>query len=178
MSDFFSFFLNIWESIEKYYTIFTNSTFFKIIEFILILYITILIVDIILIIYLDGFRKRLRMQFKGANTPLLSKKKKQKEWNIIKKYLETGDENKYKLAIIEADSLLDKHLTEAGYKGATVVEKVSIIPKHFSANIDAVIEFHNLRNEIIKNEDLSLSKEKAEEGIDKMEKLLKTLDIL
>lgn len=175
MDDILSFFS---ETIVSWYEIFINSTFFLILKLLLILYITILIVDIFLLIYLDGIRKRLRQQFIGTNIAIFSRKKKLKEWNLIKKRLTSEESNQYKVAILEADGLLDKFLTEAGYEGETVIDKVKSIPQHFSSNIDRVIESHNLRNEIIKNENLSVSKEDAEKNVDAMEKFLKTMDIL
>ncbi|MCK4636057.1 MAG: hypothetical protein KAT32_04280 [Candidatus Moranbacteria bacterium] len=177
MNDITSIITTIGEKTSVWYQIFTDSTFFLVIKIILILYITILLVDIILLVYLGDVRKRLREQFKGTNIPI-SKKKKQKEWNLIKNRLKTGKDNEYKLAVLEADHIVEKSLEVAGYNGDNFSERLSQIPQNFFSHLDAVNEAHQLRNEIIRNDNVAITKEQAEKTVGTFESFLKTLDVL
>ncbi len=177
MDDFFEIFITIGEKAGEWYQYFTDSIFFSILKIILILYVTILLVDVILLVYLSGPRKKLRAQIKGDNIPI-SKKKKQKEWKIIRGRLETEKDNQYKLAVLEADHVVEKSLEESGYNGDNFSERLSQIPQHFSSRIDLVSQAHQLRNEIIRNDVSMITKEQAEKAVDTFEGFLKTLDVL
>ncbi len=175
--DFFTTVTTIGETINMWYQTFTDSTFFFIVKIILIFYITILLVNIILLVYLSDVKKRLRQQLTGTNIPI-SKKKKQKEWDLVKNRLKTGKANEYKLAILEADHLVEKALEDSGYNGDNFTERISQIPQHFSAHLESVTKAHQLRNEIIRNESVEITKEQVEDAVNIFEKFLKTLDVL
>lgn len=177
MDSFFDIFITIWENVGEWYQAFTDTTFFFVLKIILILYVTILLVDIILLVYLSGPQKRLRAQLRGANIPI-SKKKKQKEWKVIKDRLSTTNENQYKLSVLEADHLVEKALEDKGYNGDNFAEKLSQVPQHFSSRLEAVNQFHKLRNEIIRNDSMIITKEQASEAVEAFEGFLKALDVL
>lgn len=177
MDSFFEIFITIGENVGEWYQAFTGTTFYFVLKIILIIYVTILLVDIILLIYLSGPQKRLRAQLRGANVPI-SKKKKQKEWKIVKNRLNSNNENQYKLAILEADHLVEKALEDKGYNGDNFSEKISQVPQHFSSRIGLVNQSHQLRNDIIRNDGAVIAKDQAEEAVEAFEGFLKALDIL
>lgn len=177
MDYFFEIFVTIWEKVGEWYQYFTDSMLFSVLKVILILYVTILLVDVILLVYLSGPKKRLRAQLKGSNVPI-SKKKKQKEWKIIKDRLKTGKDNQYKLAVLEADHLVERALEESGYNGDNFSERLSQMPQHFSSRIGLVSQAHQLRNDIIRSDATVVTKEQVEKAVDTFEGFLKTLDVI
>lgn len=69
-------------------------------------------------------------------------------WAHVMNLIESGQESDWRQAIIEADIMLDDLLTQLGYAGASVGEKLRAIdPKHFATLNDAW-EAHKIRNEI------------------------------
>ena len=68
-----------------------------------------------------------------------------KRWQIILSYLEGKEETLWRIGIIEADNLLDNVLTEKGYFGETLSEKLK---QAKFPNIDLAWNAHKVRNQI------------------------------
>lgn len=105
-------------------------------------------------------------------------RKKNKDWEKIIKRLDSGLESEYKLAIIDADNLLDGALQNMGFGGATLEEKLDKLTPVTLPNLDAVREIHNVRNRIVREPDFKLSKDEAKEVLVVYEKSLSDLQVL
>ena len=69
-------------------------------------------------------------------------------WNHIMQLIESGQESDWRQAIIEADIMLDEVLTQLGYEGDSVGEKLRAVnPARFST-LNNAWEAHKVRNEI------------------------------
>lgn len=69
-------------------------------------------------------------------------------WEYIMQLIESGQETDWRQAIIEADIMLDEVLTQLGYQGDSIGEKLkSVSPSHF-ATLNNAWEAHKVRNEI------------------------------
>ncbi|MBU1293166.1 hypothetical protein KJ819_03870 [Patescibacteria group bacterium] len=69
-------------------------------------------------------------------------------WDHIRELIESPHENDWRQAIIEADIMLDDLLSQLGYPGETVGEKLKAVdPKRMNTLQDAW-EGHKVRNEI------------------------------
>ena len=69
-------------------------------------------------------------------------------WLDVQTHIETDNPNDWKLAIIEADVMLEEMLESAGYAGTTVGEKLkSASPQSFET-LDDAWKAHKLRNDI------------------------------
>lgn len=69
-------------------------------------------------------------------------------WAYIMQLIETGQESDWRNAIIEADIMLDEVLTQLGYQGDSVGEKLRAVnPAHFQT-LNNAWEAHKIRNEI------------------------------
>lgn len=101
-----------------------------------------------------------------------------KIWNKIARRLDTGLESEYKLAIVEADDMLDVSLKRMGYAGQTIEEKLEKLTSATLANIDDVYAVHKIRNNIVHNPDYRLSLEEARSTLDIYEKAFNSLQIL
>jgi len=71
------------------------------------------------------------------------------KWQRIKKRLETGTESEAKLAIIEADSMLDGILDRMGFDGRTLGERLERLTAASLPNIEEVKQAHKIRNSIV-----------------------------
>ncbi len=107
----------------------------------------------------------------------LGVRKTPKEWIKIIKKLETGKDSEYKLAVIEADSLLEGKLKRIGQKGDTLVDLLEKLNPSILNNIEKVKQAHKTRNEIVHNPDYVLTLDQAKETIEVYGKAFRDLKI-
>ncbi len=69
-------------------------------------------------------------------------------WRKIEKHLDSGRESDWRLAVIEADVLLDEMVTTMGYRGDSLGEKLKGVEKSDFMTIDKAWEAHAVRNKI------------------------------
>ncbi len=69
-------------------------------------------------------------------------------WQKIEKHLDSGRESDWRLAIIEADVLLDEMMTNMGYRGDSLGEKLKGVEKSDFTTIAQAWEAHTVRNKI------------------------------
>ena len=75
--------------------------------------------------------------------------KTQLRWRRVTEQIAADDEQKWRLAILEADIMLNELLDTLGYKGETMADKMkSVDPAAFNT-IDLAWEAHKLRNKIV-----------------------------
>jgi len=99
-------------------------------------------------------------------------------WNKITKRLSTGLESESKMAIVEADDLLDASLRRMGFAGQTLEEKLSKLTSATVGNLDDVYAAHKVRNNIVHNPDYRLSQDEAKVTMDAYQKAFNSLQIL
>jgi len=98
------------------------------------------------------------------------------KWDEISKKLESENSSDWKMAIIEADSLIDEIIKGIGYKGDDLGERLKVIEPSDFDNLQNVWEAHKVRNKIVhEGESFELTKEVAKETIEKYKKALKEL---
>jgi len=102
-------------------------------------------------------------------------KKASKQWEKTKKRLEGGLESEYKLAIIEADSMIDEVLKRIGHKGETLGDRLKELTPDLLSNINDIWEAHKIRNNIVHDPDYKLSLREAQKAIEIYEKALTDL---
>ncbi len=100
-----------------------------------------------------------------------------KRWKKITKKLATGNENDYKLAIIEADEYLHLTLENAGYKGETFEELVKDAGTRLLPNYEDILDAHVVRSSIVYNPGYSLDIEKAKKILANYEAAVKNISI-
>jgi hypothetical protein len=102
-----------------------------------------------------------------------------KKWDDIKRHLASPSSSDWKIAILEADSLLDDIMKRIGYKGAGLGEKLkNVEPSDLNALQD-LWEAHKVRNRIAHEAaNFKLSKEETEKTLELYEKALKELEYL
>ncbi len=101
------------------------------------------------------------------------KKKALKEWGAITARLQRGSESDLKLAIIEADKLLDDTVRRMGFAGETMAERLKKITPAQLSNIENIRSAHKVRNNIVHGPDYRLTRLEAETAIGVYEKALR-----
>lgn len=108
----------------------------------------------------------------------LNKRRSIRGWQEIKRHQFAGDENSLKIALIEADKLLDEALRLAGYSGETLGERLKKITEVEMPDIQLIWEAHKLRNKLAHETNFHLSREIGEKALSIYEKTFKDLGLL
>jgi hypothetical protein len=151
---------------------FIHSPFFLTLKFILAIYVTVLFADIIMLLMIRGFGSDIKTTFRGMNIPMISVKKMRKRWNKIETRLESDDYSQYKIAIIEADKIVDGIFKSMNLKGNDMVERLKTLnPEQLEAEED-LEKAHKIRNQIINDPSFNIGKKEAKETLDIYAKFL------
>lgn len=105
-------------------------------------------------------------------------RKIEKEWQKIKARLEAEAEAEWKLAIIEADKIMDEILKQMEFGGESLGERLTKLSAVSLPNIEEVKEAHKIRSNIIHDPTYRLSLEEAKRVIAIYEKALTDLQAL
>jgi len=100
-----------------------------------------------------------------------------KQWAKISKRLETEKEAECKLAIIEADGLLNDILRKMGYSGETMGEILKQLDSATLPSIDPIWEAHKTRNNVVHDPDYKLTLDQAKKVLGVYEKALRDLEM-
>jgi hypothetical protein len=92
--------------------------------------------------------------------------------------IQTGDEANLKLALIEADKILDEILKIAGFRGSTMAERLQNLTPAQIPNINKLWLAHKVRNRIVHEPDFALPREEVFEHIDEYYKAFKGFGLL
>jgi len=99
-------------------------------------------------------------------------------WKKIIKRLEKFSESETKLAIIEADDLLNEILERMGYSGETLGEKLKQLSEVILPNLDEVLEAHKIRSNIVHDPTYRLSFDEAKKVLKIYERALLNLEAI
>lgn len=108
----------------------------------------------------------------------LSKDQAKKEWAKIEQHFFKGDDNDLKIAIIEADKLLEEALRETGIRGLTLGDRLKNIKPDQIKNIDKIWQAHRLRNQIVHEPSFKVKRDLAERTLDIYKETLEQLGLL
>lgn len=108
----------------------------------------------------------------------LGTKKALKQWMKIKERLETALESEFKLAVIEADAMLEDVLKKMGYKGETLGERLKQVNVDILPNIEEIRGAHQTRNNLVHDPDYRLSLDEAKKVISSYETALTDLGMI
>ena len=108
----------------------------------------------------------------------LPKKRSIRAWRHVTGHFARGDENSLKVAVIEADNLLDEALRLAGYRGANLGERLKKITSAELPLINEIWEAHKLRNRMAHETNFRLDRATAERALEVYQKVFQDLGIL
>lgn len=96
-------------------------------------------------------------------------------WQAVLNHLDSANESEWKLAIIEADKLIDDLFIQKGYHGESMAERLSLIDKKELRSLDLLWEAHKIRNRIAHQLDFKINRSEALRVISYYEEALKDL---
>ena len=105
-------------------------------------------------------------------------KKITKQWNKILGRLEVASESEYKLAVIEADDMLDSSLKKMGYDAQTFEGKLDKLTPTLLPNVQQLREVHRLRDSIVHDPDYRFTADEAKKALDTYGQAFRDLQIL
>jgi hypothetical protein len=107
------------------------------------------------------------------------REQKNSRWADVEDHISRDDPSAWRLAIIEADILLEEALTNAGYVGMTIADKLkSANPDVFQSLQDAW-DAHKVRNQIAhEGGDFILTKKAAQDTIKKYERVFREFGVV
>ena len=100
------------------------------------------------------------------------------KWEEILQHIDSIREVEWKLAIIEADKLVDDTLRSSGYLGDTMGERLMSIDKVQLLSLDGLWEAHKVRNKLVHDTNYFLRYAEARRTIMLYEAALKELNAL
>jgi len=100
-----------------------------------------------------------------------------KDWNKIIRRVKTNFQTEFKLAVIEADLLLNDCLSRAGYRGKTLLEKLEKIPAEKLSDIEGIRAADLTYQSLVNDPDLNLDYEQTKKIINIFKQALVDLEI-
>jgi hypothetical protein len=112
--------------------------------------------------------------FKKAKLP----EKMKKDWEKINDRLEKNDEASLKLAVIEADAMLDEVLKRMGLEGGDMGGRLEQLGSQQLKSYESIVEAHRLRDLIVRQKDIIVTNEQAKKAVEEYGEALKELEVL
>ena len=104
---------------------------------------------------------------------LPSEEVKNQRWSEIEELISLPNESDWKLAIIEADKMLDDLLGSLGYQGMSIGDKLQSIEKGDMQSLDDAWEAHKYRNKIAHESGFVVTQHEAKNMIGRYENVFK-----
>lgn len=112
-----------------------------------------------------------------SQTPL-RKGKILTKWQDVQKRMATNDESEWKLAIIEADSILDEVIKQLGYRGNTMGERMKNIKPGQFPHLDDAWRVHKVRNFIAHDASYKLQHATAQHAMEIYRKIFSEFNVV
>lgn len=115
---------------------------------------TVCLIELAIIIYAILQTRQIRLRERAAREAIVHPvsshdiPKTQLRWNHIREQVAGEDEHQWRVAILEADILLNELLDVLGYKGETMGDKLKAVPRAAFNSIDMAWEAHKARNRL------------------------------
>lgn len=135
------------------------------------------IATFILLVGLAVFIWWLKKQLSRPDMLGMSREEVKKRWHEIRETGESNGQMGKKLALMEADKLLDSSLKSMMIPGETLGERLKVACYKYPKLKD-VWWAHKLRNQLVHQHDFRLSDREARRALDEFEKAFKTLNVI
>lgn len=107
------------------------------------------------------------------------KKQKNERWERVEQYMTSLNVSDWKIAILEADNMLDDITERMGYKGENLGERMKQIEASDFPYLEEAWQAHKMRNTIAhKGTDYALTRSEAEQTINMYHRIFKDLGYL
>ena len=99
-------------------------------------------------------------------------------WRNVLKRLETPNEEEYKLAVLEADAMLDQTLKRMRFAGDTLSDRLEKVSTGIIANLSEVRQANSIRNNIVHDPNYRLTLSEARRIIEVYKTAFEGLDLI
>ncbi len=82
-------------------------------------------------------------------------------WKHVIRRMKTNVSSNWKIAILEADQLMDEILKASGYRASSVDDRFKQIEPQVFSNMDQLHEAHQIRNRVMREADYEIPKNEA-----------------
>lgn len=107
------------------------------------------------------------------------RKQKNERWERVEQYMASLNVSDWKIAILEADNILDDVIERMGYKGANLGERMKNIEASDFPYLEEAWQAHKMRNTIAhKGTDYELTRSEAEQTINIYHRVFRELGYL
>ena len=104
---------------------------------------------------------------------------KNTRWESIQQHISENSPESWRIAIIEADILLDETLKESGYSGQSIGEMLKTANTHSFKTVQDAWDAHKVRNQIAHaGSDFILTKKIAQETIMQFERVFREFGVI
>lgn len=134
-----------------------HSLFVAFVKFLLFVYVSVLLIDIVLLLILRGLSEDLRVTLHGNSRPFMSRNTAITRWEKILERLESDNPSQYKAALLEADAMADGILKEIGFAGETMTERLEKVTGAQIGAKERLAEAHAVRNRVVHEKDFTLT---------------------
>lgn len=154
------------------------ATFFSIVFFGTIIYINILMFRINrpLKTVLETVEEAVEQNF--GKIPASMKTDISAKWQSVLDKAASPNPSDWKLAVLEADSIMDDLLKRIGLQGETMGERLKQLDRSKLSAIDELWEAHKIRNLIAHDPNRAVSRQEIDRAVDGFEKALDELDFI
>lgn len=133
------------------------------------IFIFVSVIFILLVFYFNTFlnisREKMEHWFEVIGAEKLNKRRALKAWSQIKRRMAVGGQSNMKLAILEADRVLDKMLRTYGYRGDNMYDRLNHLSSQDLLDVESIRHAHKLQAKIVSDPSFTLSKEEAGKAI-------------
>lgn len=95
-----------------------------------------------------------------------------KTWEAIQERADSDDEGDWKLAIIEADKLIDTILKAHSISGETMADRMRNVSQARMPSIDNLWKVHRLRNHLVHTSDFHITHNQAKQAMNIYQQIL------
>lgn len=113
--------------------------------------------------------------FRHANAP----RDEHSKWGKVTTHVTSTNPSDWRLAIIEADIMLDEMLDSLGYQGSSIGEKLKGASADVFRSVQDAWDAHKIRNEIAhRGSDFVLTKRTAQEAVEKYRRVFEEFKVI
>lgn len=146
-----------------------------------ILALIVIVVALYVLVYSVMMYQEIRAREKEAYRPIKIKAQEANarriQWEVILGHVNSENHAEWKLAVLEADKMLEDILDERGYVGQNVSEKLKSAQGKLKT-IQLAWEGHKLRNRIAHEQQLEMTKKMARDAVAQFQAVFKELGVI
>jgi hypothetical protein len=100
------------------------------------------------------------------------------QWQSVRRKYDSGHPDSIRLAVIEADKVVDNILKQAGYPGEHMADRLARLPGDQLSSLSRLWRAHRFRNQLVHSPDYQPEPEQASQAMEGYESFLREIKIL